>query len=391
MAVTTGGIYLLNNLELVELIETAYETEDLLQGYLDDHPKLLAGEQIDPDQPRRWLLIRREASIPDSDTSGGRWAVDHLFVDQDGIPTLVEVKRSTDTRLRREVVGQMLDYAANAVSYWPIEHLIAQFEATCVKKKLDPDAEVAALIGSDASIDDFWHGVKTNLQAGRIRMIFVADIIPTELRVIVEFLNEQLDPAEVYAVEVKKYTDGNATAFVPRVIGATVQAQQHKGTKRSERWTVESFVATLTDKTTALERTEGQPEQLDRAQRELAAAKRLITWAEGQNLQLVGGQGVNASLSPKLNHHGSLKPIFHIYGYGRVTVPLNSLHPPYNTTDRRQEIFQQLNQALGGILPDADVDHSQPSFDLALLADDGAFKRFVDVWDGFIAAHDGPR
>ena len=28
-------------------------------------------------------------------------------------PTLVEVKRSSDTRIRREVVGQMLDYAAN--------------------------------------------------------------------------------------------------------------------------------------------------------------------------------------------------------------------------------------------------------------------------------------
>lgn len=36
MAVTTGGINLLHNLELVE---TAYETEDLLQGY-DDDPRL---------------------------------------------------------------------------------------------------------------------------------------------------------------------------------------------------------------------------------------------------------------------------------------------------------------------------------------------------------------
>jgi hypothetical protein len=33
--------------------------------------------------------------------------------DQNAVPTLVEVKRSSDTRIRREVVGQMLDYAAN--------------------------------------------------------------------------------------------------------------------------------------------------------------------------------------------------------------------------------------------------------------------------------------
>jgi len=32
-----------------------------------------------------------------------------------------------------------------------------------------------------------------------IRMLFVADRIPAELRRIVEFLNEQMDPAEVLA------------------------------------------------------------------------------------------------------------------------------------------------------------------------------------------------
>jgi hypothetical protein len=40
-----------------------------------------------------------------------------LIIDQHAIPTLVEVKRSTDTRIRREVVSQMLDYAANADNY----------------------------------------------------------------------------------------------------------------------------------------------------------------------------------------------------------------------------------------------------------------------------------
>jgi hypothetical protein len=61
--------------------------------------------------------------------SGNRWSVDHLFLDQDAIPTIVEVKRSSDTRIRREVVGQMLDYAANAVVYWAVEAIRAEFEA----------------------------------------------------------------------------------------------------------------------------------------------------------------------------------------------------------------------------------------------------------------------
>ena len=49
----------------------------------------------------------------------GRWTI--CFLDQDGIPTLVEVKRASDTRIRREVVGQMFDYAANALLHWPLE------------------------------------------------------------------------------------------------------------------------------------------------------------------------------------------------------------------------------------------------------------------------------
>lgn len=61
--------------------------------------------------PRRWLLVSREWGVPREEGGGGHWSLDHLFLDQEGVPTLVEVKRSSDTRLRREVVGQMLDYA----------------------------------------------------------------------------------------------------------------------------------------------------------------------------------------------------------------------------------------------------------------------------------------
>ena len=110
------SIYLIDGeSELVELSATSYESEDLLQSLIAKHPHVLAGEQIDPESPRRWVLVTREMGVPDEVDGGNRWSLDHLFLDQDAIPTLVEVKRSTDTRIRREVVGQMLDYAANAV------------------------------------------------------------------------------------------------------------------------------------------------------------------------------------------------------------------------------------------------------------------------------------
>src|SRR5215213_328791 len=127
------GIFVLDaNRKLHELREQPYETEALLQQLLSDFPDLLAGELVDSEAPRRWLLISPELGLADGDDASNRWAVDHLFLDQDGIPTIVEVKRSTDTRIRREVIGQVLEYAANAVSYWPVEKLQATFEGRCL-------------------------------------------------------------------------------------------------------------------------------------------------------------------------------------------------------------------------------------------------------------------
>lgn len=222
----SGGIYLVqDDGGLVEMTEQPYGTEDLLQKLLADYPNLLAGDQIDSSAPRRWLLIAREVSLASEEDGSGRWSVDHLFLDQDAVPTIVEVKRSTDTRIRREVVGQMLDYAANAVVYWPVEDLRSRFR----ENGEDPEQDLADFLQDpDTDAEEFWRKVKTNLQAGKVRLIFVADEIPAELRRVVEFMNGQMDPAEVLAVEIKQYVGRNLKTLVPRVIGQTVEAQQKK-------------------------------------------------------------------------------------------------------------------------------------------------------------------
>jgi hypothetical protein len=180
----SGGIFLIQqNGLLVEMNEQKYDSEDLLQKLLADYPNLLAGDQINKENPRRWLLISREVGIPDQLDGSNRWSIDHLFLDQDAIPTLIEVKRSTDTRIRREVVGQMLDYAANSVAFWSLETIKAKFEANSQFNSDEPQRKLKELLGKEvdqAVIDNFWQQVKTNLQAGRIRLVFVADIIPPE-------------------------------------------------------------------------------------------------------------------------------------------------------------------------------------------------------------------
>src|SRR3989338_9314558 len=105
-----------------------------LQLILEKNPDLLPGEQIDPEDSRRWLLVKREMPVPDPSTGSDRWSIDFFFVDQDATPTFVECKRFTDTRSRREVVGQMLEYAANCHYYWTKE-VIRDFAEEAAKQR----------------------------------------------------------------------------------------------------------------------------------------------------------------------------------------------------------------------------------------------------------------
>lgn len=218
-----GNIYLINGDHLTKVQQKEFSDEDTFQKLLEDYPELLAGEQIDKTVPRKWLLVKREMGINTDASSGDRWSVDHLFVDQDGIPTLVEIKRSSDTRIRREVVGQMLDYASNVSNYWKPEKLQQAINETYE----DATATVQNFLDSDEenTVEEFWNQVENNLKEGRIRLVFVADIIPIELQRIIEFMNEQMDPAEVLGVELKHFTDGALKILVPQVIGMTAQKQ----------------------------------------------------------------------------------------------------------------------------------------------------------------------
>lgn len=226
---TGAGVFVLQNERTLVPIRAAnFASEDDFQRLLESFPELLAGDQIDAAAPRRFLLVSREQPVASEEGGSGRWSLDHLFLDQDGIPTLVEVKRSTDTRIRREVVGQMLDYAANSVVYWPVEDLRARLEARCEAENLEAASVLQDLTGPEVEADTFWTQVRTNLQAGRIRMLFVADRIPTELRRVVEFLNGQMQPAKVLAIELRQYQGQGLKTLVPIVLGQTQEAAQKK-------------------------------------------------------------------------------------------------------------------------------------------------------------------
>lgn len=228
--------------KLESLEETPFSSEDELQALIAEHPELLDGEQIRPGNARRWLLITREKGIASSSGEGARWAVDHLIVDQDAVPTLVEVKRGRNSEIRRAIVGQMLDYAANASETWTADDLRNAFVKQVGDRGLDPADELAVLLGDEEpDVEGFWEDVSTNLAARRLRLLFIADKIPDELARVVALLNAQMPSIEVLAVEIKRFHGESSETLVPRVIGR-ISAGTSGGRGSSARITRDSFL-----------------------------------------------------------------------------------------------------------------------------------------------------
>jgi hypothetical protein len=333
---------------VTEARSAAYSLEAELQKLLADNIDLLPGAQIDPDNPRRWLLITREAGVPDHEGGGGWWSIDHLAVDQDGVPTFIEVKRASDTRARREVVAQMLDYAANGSLFWAPVQLRAWFEGK------DPEGATERLVtwldpseeNQENVAEAFWQRVGANLREGHIRLVFVADEIPASLRRLVEFLNEQMPRVEVLALEIRQYRapGGNSGALVSRLVGQTARAQAAKeqpspSPRRPAPWTAEQVL-----------------ESIAHAGQEAATvAATVLDWAmRHPQIQITGGRGlsypsVTLSADPGRSSSG-FRRVLSLYGSPRSEPPMLEIRvnqmcstPPYLRPETRARLTADLH------------------------------------------------
>ena len=357
----SGGIFLLNESgELVDMRQKPFKSEEYIQMLIEEHPELLAGDQFES-APRRFLLISREMGIPSEEGGSNRWAIDHLFIDQDAILTVVEVKRSSDTRIRREVVGQMLDYAANAVVYLPAHKLRAKFE----KNSKNPEEQWRQVIG-DGDYELFWEQADTNLRAGKIRLLFVADDIPLELRRIVEFLNKSMDNVEVLAVEVKQYTDSTekVSTLVPRIIGKTAESQRNKSLAIGKLWDETSFFSELTKTNEEL----------------VDIARTLLSWANN-NIKWNNGIRVG-SFSVLLDDKSEFK-LFHVRTDGTIELKLNDYKtiPPFGLETKHEELLERI-QSIEGLVVDTTLQY--PKIPMFSLMKKQNLLTFISTFNWFI-------
>ncbi|MFT3971151.1 MAG: hypothetical protein QM695_12970 [Micropruina sp.] len=136
--------------------EAPHRAQLVLRELALQHPELATATG----GPAGWLLVWDAQIAPQIIRSPARFSLDYLFVDADAVPILVVVTRSTDTRVRREAIGRVLDLAANGAPGWSASQLRTALTAT----HGNAGRTLAAWRrGTTPDLDDFFARVEDNL------------------------------------------------------------------------------------------------------------------------------------------------------------------------------------------------------------------------------------
>jgi hypothetical protein len=231
-----------------------------------------------------------------------------------------------------------------------------RFAANCEASGLDPDERLSEFLGEDRDTEEFWETAHRNLQDGKIRLLFVADEIPTELQRVVEFLNEQMDHTQVLAIEIKQFIGEGQTGLVPRVIGQTAEAIIKKGPEAQVD--------------------EGVIERLPADVRNVA--RQILDWSSA-NFTRVNWRDASFVTVLEYGADFSHNPIT-VYCRGklpRVGIKFGRMKKRNGLSDdKRLQLLRRLNKIPGVNLPESSLDKF-PNIPLSTLTDDNALGEFL--------------
>lgn len=354
--------------------EERYENEGLLQQLVERYPELLNDDEATDAGRRAFLLVQREAPLADTADGAATFSVDHHFLDASGIPTLVEVKRSQDTRIRRSVVGQMLDYAARAVVEWTGESVRRDFERTCSDTGQDHAAVLAELVGDDADPDAFWALVGENLASRRVRLVLVADEIPVGTRRVIEFLNAEMHNTEVIGIEIKRYQDPHhgVNALVPRTLASTEQVKARKAATRAATdktvWSHQAFIEAIGAK--------NDPAVA-------GVAHRILTHAEQSGWSVAySAPGTQGAVRLGFATDSLPARFLHLYTSGKIALAFDQLlkaAPAFASDASRMHLMESIERCTGVDLKGNSA--GGPQMPMAALADEAVLSAFLALMD----------
>jgi hypothetical protein len=134
---------------------------------------------------------------------------DLIAVDQDSGLTVVECKLAANPQIRREIIGQVLDYASRL---WKMS--VEEFDTRWTKRTGE------SLFADPDSAQDLRTLIETSLKTGQFRLVLAVDEINAQLRRMVEYLNSITSPSvAVIAVVYSRTQDGEFEVLIPETYG----------------------------------------------------------------------------------------------------------------------------------------------------------------------------
>ena len=204
--------------ERVEPSSQAYD-EAWLQRLMHDHPALLPIEQIEASY---WPATPICMELP---VASG--FIDNLLLTPDGGVVIVEAKLWRNPQARREVVGQVLDYAKD-LSALDYDGLQARVR-TALKA---PRADLFRLVHPDGDACEeaaFVDAVTRNLRLARLLALICGDGIQEGAEQLSEFLQRHLGlHFTLGLVEMSLWREpvGGAVLVQPRILARTLQIER---------------------------------------------------------------------------------------------------------------------------------------------------------------------
>lgn len=198
--------------------------EAVLRDLIAAHPAILPVHDLDPSYGRL-ATVARELSIP------GVGFVDILLMDEHGRLVVVECKLWRNPQARREVVGQILDYARE-LSRFAYEDLQRQV-SIATRRQGNVLFSLAQEAGGTLGEAEFVDRVTRDLAAGRFLLLVVGDGIAEGTRRIGEYLRDQPGLAFSFGlIEIAEYRhrDDQGQEHVimqPRVLAQTAVIERH--------------------------------------------------------------------------------------------------------------------------------------------------------------------
>lgn len=211
LPVGDSGSVALRQLSLGSGADQVSEAE--LQALVHAHPSCLPIAEIDP------MFANPVPICTELSTPAG--PIDNLLVTPSGLPVLVECKLWRNPEARREVVGQILDYAKE-LSRWTSSDIQRE-----VRRRLgrEGDPVLELMRGTGHSVDeiDFSEALSINLRRGRFLLLIVGDGIREGVEAIAEYLQAHAGlhfSLGLVEMPIYEIPDG-ARVVVPRVLART--------------------------------------------------------------------------------------------------------------------------------------------------------------------------